>query len=293
MATRRQQQQQQAADTHPEVVNRAANLAGARQGKDAVPAGIDYTQAINALADKELGISVKAYELANSRVGVWLEVAKLGQGKPEVFSQYAAAFRLKSRIGMGLTVEQAAGKPKEWAPHIQLLWNSHVGKRVAETSRVMLALEKSYTDSIRVLEAPKLGVNEKLATLPATRARPQREPAGSTDQTKKGGKSGPTVQPNQEVAANAAKKGVDIDKRVKALDQSAAEVVKTFAGDMDTQDIPGALFAIIATAKRHKEFNVKTGNRFTILIQKCEAAYLEWEQADAAASANVKQHVVV
>lgn len=267
---------------------------GARTGTDNVPAGLDYTERLNGLAARELAISVAAYEAASKRVDVWREVATLGQAKPELFAQYAAAFRLKSRMGMGLTIEQAAGKPKEWAPHIQRLWDSHVGKRCAETSRVMLALEKAYTDTVKVLTADGMGVNERLLALPATRARPERKPAGQTDQTAK--HDAPPMTPKlaeASVASSALKAGVDVEKRVKALNQTPAGIVATFAADLDTADIPGAFFALIASAKRHKDYDVKTGNRFTLFVQSCEAAYLKWEQADAAATEKVRKSVVI
>ncbi len=159
-----------------ELVTAAANVNGAKQGKDAVPAGKDYSKTLAELATTELGFIQKQVNLQGDRMVIWQSVAKLAEsafrsvdGKTVnvVLSQYPKVLRGKLLEAAGLKRNSEGEFParESWPVEVTSLYERHLSKRLAETKKVMGALDSQFTLTKSVLDG-KGSIHQKLVALP-------------------------------------------------------------------------------------------------------------------------------
>ena len=181
-----------------EIVAAAAKVAGAKQGKDAVPAGKDYTKTLIAIRDTELGFIQKQVNLQGDRMACWQQVALLaesafksvdGKNVNTVLRDYPKMLQtgLLESAGLKRNAEGEFPAREEWPQAIRELYERHLSKRLSETKKVMTALDQQYTLTRQVLEG-RGTIHQKLVALPNVSNKGRK--AGSAGKEKAKGATG-------------------------------------------------------------------------------------------------------
>jgi hypothetical protein len=191
-------EQKHAEEIPGEVVTQIATTKGAKQGGDAVPAGKDHTRQLLEIAEAEAEAITGQISLMGTRMEQWQKVLSIAAGNfvtgkdgkthNPVLKDYVRILTGKMLERAGLVRLETGEFParESWPQQVVEVYQRQIGKRIAETRKVMQAAFDHFTDTRKVLEG-KGNVHQKLAALPNPTARGRK---AGTPNKNKGGNGG-------------------------------------------------------------------------------------------------------
>jgi len=273
-----------ASEINPDVVIRAANTKGAKQGKDSVAVKKDYSQFVREqvahVRDAALGMA----KAQATFIQACVKIGEVMEHSPDVGKAFVAAVRIDlvalayEQAGIGDTFAKAdetqrlaiLDKTENWPEAPKQIWSQHLSKVLSNTKRVIKAFEEHLTQTMAVLSGPGTAVQKMLALPKASNA--GRKKGASNKNKAQGTTDGTTSTAEQQEQEGAPQPKVEA-----TLSQMAQNVLSLVANlpISATFDILQAFVVKYRAAKTVDEVAQHDLAKLADTIQSALKAYLE------------------